>query len=155
MISITKIILPMNIIKKTLEIFRDYGSKLLEAIALWVGNELKNAFIIKGVWFPNQKNSLISYYVSEINVHLINVRLNKKGYSAIAQIHTHPADAYHSHMDDEYHMLVLPGSFSIVIPDFGNITVKENLNKMVVYRYISEEWIVQTKKEVNDIFKIK
>jgi len=155
MISITKVILPMTIFKKTLEFFRKFGEKFLETLALWVGIELSDVFKIKEVWFPNQENSIISYYVSDIDVHLINVKLNKMKYSAIAQIHTHPDNAYHSQIDEQYPILVLPGSFSIVVPDLGNISVNKSLNEMAIYRLISGEWILQTKEEVNEIFKIE
>lgn len=155
MISITKVILPMAIFKKTLEFFRKHGEEFLEALALWVGIESSNVFKIKEVWFPNQENSIISYYVSDIDVHLINVKLNKMKYSAIAQIHTHPDDAYHSQIDDQYPILVLSGSFSIVVPDLGNKSVNKILNEMVIYRLISGKWILQPKEEVNEIFKIE
>jgi len=145
----------MTIFKKTLEFFRKFGEKFLETLALWVGIELSDVFKIKEVWFPNQENSIISYYVSDIDVHLINVKLNKMKYSAIAQIHTHPDNAYHSQIDDQYPILVLPGSFSIVVPDLGNISLNKILNEMAIYRLISGDWILQTKEEVNEIFKIE
>ena len=145
----------MVIFKKTLEFFRKYGEEFLEALALWVGTESSNIFKIKKVWFPNQENSIISYYVSDIDVHLINVKLNKMKFSAIAQIHTHPDSAYHSLIDDQYPILVLPGSFSIVVPDLGNKSANKILNEMAIYRLISGEWILQPKEEVNEIFKIE
>ncbi len=153
--SITNILLSVDIYEKTIQILREYGNELLEALVLWVGIESNNVFNIKEVWFPNQANSPISYYVTDIDVHLINVKLNQKKYSAIAQIHTHPGSAYHSNIDDQYPIMVLPGSFSIVIPELGKISVQKNLNAMVVYRLIFGDWILQDRKEVNEIFKIE
>ena len=45
--------------------------------------------------------------------------------SLVAQIHTHTPNAYHSSTDDKESSLVIPGSFSIVIPDYGYI---DNMN---------------------------
>ena len=36
-----------------------------------------------------------------------------------AQVHSHPADAYHSDTDDAYPVATLDGSLSIVLPYFG------------------------------------
>jgi len=152
--SIDKIILPEKVLRDTFKVFRDYGNQFLEACALWVGVDSKDIFYIKEVWFPLQENSMIDYYVSDIDVHLINVKLNKKNYSAIAQLHSHPNGAFHSCIDDEYPILTLPGSFSIVIPDFANVPIKSSLNEMVVYRLIFNEWKLQSKEEVKKLFKI-
>lgn len=152
--SINKIILPETVVKNTIKVFRDYGNQYLEACALWVGVDSKKVFYIKEVWFPPQENSIIEYYVSDIDVHQINVKLNKNNYSAIAQLHTHPDGAFHSCVDDEYPILALPGSLSIVIPDYANIQTKFILNEMFVYRLIFNEWKLQSTEEVKELFKI-
>lgn len=152
--SINNIILPETVLRDTFKVFRDYGNHSLEACALWVGFDSKDIFYIKEVWFPPQENSIIDYYVSDIDVHMINVKLNKKNYSAIAQLHTHPNSAFHSCIDDEFSILTLPGSLSIVIPEFGNFPIKSSLNEMVVYRLIFNEWKLQSKEEVKILFKI-
>ena len=152
--SISKILLPETILKDTIRVFRDYGNQFLEACALWVGVDSEKVFYIKEVWFPPQENSIIDYYVSDIDVHQINVKLNKKNYSAIAQLHTHPNSAFHSCIDDEYPILTLPGSLSIVIPDFANIPIKSILNEIRVYRLIINRWQLQSKVEVKKLFKV-
>ncbi len=154
MIKIDLILLPFTILEETLKEFKEYGKEDLEAFAIWVGIEENNTFIIKKVWIPTQYNTILSYYVSDIDVHTINVDLNKKNYSAIAQLHTHPGDAFHSCVDNSYSILTLPGSLSIVVPDFGNIPIRGGLNDMVVYRLLDNEWKLQSKSKVNKIFKI-
>ena len=152
--SINKILLPETVLKNTIKVFRDYGNQFLEACALWVGVDSEDTFYIKKVWFPPQENSIIEYYVSDIDVHQINLKLNKKNYSAIAQLHTHLDGAFHSCIDDEYPILTLPGSLSIVIPDFANIKIRSILSEMMVYRLIINEWKLQSKEEVKELFKI-
>ena len=152
--KIKLILLPINVLEETLRTFKEYGKECLEAFAMWVGKEKNTNFIIKDVWIPTQYNTILSYYVPDIDVHKINVEMNKKEYSAIAQLHSHPENAFHSCIDDNNSILTLPGSFSIVVPDFGNISIRDSLNKMVVYRLINEEWVLQSKIKVNKLFKI-
>lgn len=153
MILINEIKLPYSIVEETLEFFIDYSKHGLEAFAIWVGEELHDIFEIKEVWFPKQENTMISYYIPAIDVHNINVKLYKKRYSAIAQLHTHPGDAFHSSIDDEYTILSLPGSFSIVIPDYGNIPICA-VDEWVIYRLLNGEWTLQTKNTVRRLFQI-
>lgn len=152
--KIDLILLPFTILKETLKTFKEYGKESLEAFAIWVGQEENSTFKIKEFWIPMQYNTMLSYYVPDIDVHNINVELNKKKYSAIAQLHTHPGNAFHSCIDECYSILFLPGSFSIVVPNFGNILIKDNLNHMTVYRFIDKEWILQSIDKVNRLFKI-
>ncbi len=154
MIKIDLILLPFTILEETLKEFKEYGKEDLEAFAIWVGLEENNAFKIKEVWIPTQYNTMSSYFVPDIDVHTINVDLNKKKYSAIAQLHSHPGDAFHSCVDDSYSILTIPGSFSIVVPDFGYISFRDSLNDMVVYRLLDNKWVLQSKNRVNKLFKI-
>lgn len=153
MILINKINLPYSIIDKTIEFFRALGKDSLEACGIWVGEEQNDLFEVKEVWFPKQENTIISYYISAIDVHHLNVKLNKNNYSAIAQLHTHPGDAFHSTVDDEHTILNLPGSFSIVFPNYGSIPVNA-ISKWMVYRLLDGEWKYQTKNKVKVIFQI-
>lgn len=154
MIKIDFILLSYTILEETLKKFKEYGKEGLEAFAIWVGIEANNTFKVKEVWVPTQFNTILSYYIPDIDVHRINVDLNKRKYSAIAQLHTHLGDAFHSCIDDNYSILTLPGSFSIVVPDFGNIPIKSGLNNMVIYRLLNNKWVLQSKSKVNKLFKI-
>ncbi|MFX0008911.1 MAG: hypothetical protein ACFE9R_01240 [Candidatus Hermodarchaeota archaeon] len=153
MILINKINLPYSIIEKTINFFRDLGQDSLEACVIWVGEEQHDLFEVRDVWFPRQENTIISYYIPAIEVHYFNVKLNKNNYSAIAQLHTHPGDAFHSTVDDEHTILSLPGSFSIVFPNFGSIPVNA-IDKWVVYRLLDGQWKYQTKNKVKEVFQI-
>ncbi len=153
MILINKVKIPYSIIEETIEFFRNFGQDSFEACGIWVGEEQHDLFEVKEVWFPKQENTIISYYISDIEVHQLNVKLNKNNYSAIAQLHTHPGDVFHSTVDDEHTILSLPGSFSIVIPNYGDISIKA-IDKWGVYRLLDGEWRYQTKNEVRKLFQI-
>ena len=84
-------------------------------------------------YFQNIYNSDCTYEVLDGADHELNVQLYKLGIVAIAQIHTHPKNAFHSYIDDEGASLLIPGSFSIVIPDYGYID-STNIDNWAVYR---------------------
>jgi hypothetical protein len=49
----------------------------------------------------------------------INAELFKAELRLIAQIHSHPTDAYHSDTDDENALVRTVGCLSLVVPDFA------------------------------------
>lgn len=151
--NITKVILPTDILDKTFSFLQKYGHQRLESHALWVGKEEKDTFQITDVWYPDQESTSINYEVSEDEEFKINVRLYNENMTIIAQIHTHPGDAFHSSLDDEGSALSLPGSLSVVIPDFGFIE-STNIDYWEVFQYINEKWKHISKKEVKKTFKI-
>ncbi len=154
MLNITSILLPGTIIDETIERFSKYGEEGVEAFGLWVGDERDDFFHIREVWIPPQENTMLSYYVTSVDVHRINVKLNRLGFSAIAQLHTHPGTAFHSYVDDSFAILLLPGSLSIVIPKYGNIEVEDFFGEIASYKLQNNEWRPLSPQEVNRLFKI-
>lgn len=151
--NIKKIKIPEKILDSTFDFLRKNGTENLESHALWVGKENNHIFPISDVWFPKQFNSSISYEVPEDEEFLINRRLYKENLEATSQIHTHPASAYHSSVDDEGSEMVLPGSLSIVIPNFGFIK-NDNFSMWKVYRYNGNTWSHVSKQEVMKLFQV-
>lgn len=142
-----------EILDKTFEFLQNLGEQELEAHALWIGKEEDGSFKIKDVVIPKQKNGVIEFEVESEEVHHINVMINKKGLQLIAQIHTHPSIAFHSDTDDKGAILYLPGSLSIVIPNFGFID-KKDTDQWKVYCFDGNEWESVDKEEVEKLFKI-
>lgn len=151
--SINKIVMSRNVLTKTFEFLQHHGEGGNESHAIWVGTQKDNVFTISDVWFPEQTNNTISYEVSEDEEFRINVELNKQGLTTIAQIHTHPGSAFHSEVDDDWPSVFLPGSLSVVIPDFGFIKI-DDVASWEVYRYDEKDWRHITKPEVQKLFQI-
>lgn len=141
-----------TVLDKTFEFLQNLGKQKLEAHALWIGKE-DESFMISDVVIPKQNNGMINFEVDSQEVHRINVMINQKGLQLIAQIHTHPYDAFHSDIDDDGAILLLPGSLSIVIPNFGFIN-KDDFEQWAVYCFDGKEWKEVDEKEVKESFKI-
>lgn len=153
MTDVKKIHMPKTILNSTFEFLQKYGSEYLESHALWVGQKTNTVFKVSDVWFPKQTNTPISYEVSEEEEFRINKKLNNENLSVMCQIHTHPGIAFHSNTDDEGSALVLPGSLSVVIPDYGFIQ-KDDFSMWEVYIFDGAHWCHLRKEEANELFQI-
>jgi len=65
-------------------------------------------------------------------LHRINVLLHKNNLRIIAQIHSHPNEAYHSEADDASPIVATIGGVSIVVPRFAADPI--NLENWAIYR---------------------
>lgn len=54
----------------------------------------------------------------------LSKRCYELGETLVAQIHAHPGRAYHSSADDQLAFVRVPGSLSIVVPDFARAGLK-------------------------------
>ncbi len=151
--NIRKINITKSILNSTFEFLQEYGQRDLESHALWVGGKTNTVFRVSEVWFPKQTNTPISYEVSEEEEFRINKKLNDESLMVMCQIHTHPSFAFHSYTDDEGSALVLPGSLSIVIPDYGFIQ-KDDCSMWEVYVFDGTHWCHLRRVEVNELFQI-
>lgn len=145
--------IPNRVIKDTVNGLREFGAKGLERCALWVGRYAGGRFEVSAVWFPLQRSTAMSYEVDEAEVFRINRKLGRMGLVAMCQIHTHPARAYHSDADNAGSMLALPGSLSIVIPDYGRGGTGA-VNRWRVYACDGASWIAIKPKEARRALQI-
>ena len=49
----------------------------------------------------------------------LNVLLHERNLTLVAQLHSHPTNAYHSSTDDTYPIVTRAGRISLVVPDFA------------------------------------
>lgn len=140
--AITRVALPAANAAETQKHLRATGKRGLEGMALWVGLVDGPAARITEVIIPKQQGHRtdhgLAVSVPGDELHRINVHLYKTKQRLIAQVHSHPTEAFHSAMDDRYAIATALGSFSIVVPDFaaGPFDVRE----FATYRLLTGRW---------------
>jgi hypothetical protein len=151
-LDITSIHLPENCAFEALAWLYKAGRRNVEGVALWAGIREGNTFFIKRTIIPQQDAGSIEdgliYVVRGEELHRIALDLFDSGMQLIAQIHSHPGEAYHSKTDDAYPIVTVVGGISVVVPNFaiGGLNLKE----WAVYRFMPETgWteLSQAKKE--------
>jgi hypothetical protein len=115
-----------------------------EGFVLWAGaRTAPGEFTISRAIFPVQRPSRTPFgLMVEVPGEELD-RLNRECYrrreALIAQVHTHPGEAYHSELDDAKPLVASEGCISIVVPDFAREELK-NLMHAAVYRLQQGEW---------------
>lgn len=155
-LGIEKIVLNNSLLSEAFNFLRYAGSKGVEAIALFAGIEIGNTFHINKVIIPRQYSYILEgglmYEVDGEELHRINVWLYENNMRLIAQIHSHPKEAYHSEADDRFPIVDTYGGISIVVPNFasGDILLK----KCAIYRLsLDKTWDSLTSSEIDSLFQ--
>ncbi len=144
-------------LEKAYTFLKEAGKESFEAVALFAGCIEGDRATVKEVILPLQKSykleSGLMYAVDGEELHRINVWLHENKMSLLAQIHSHPRDAYHSETDDEFPIVATVGGLSVVVPNFA----KGNLNHLdwAYYRLTAEaEWNKLCESEIENLIQI-
>src|SRR6185437_16939548 len=142
--TVKQIFVPRSAIETTLKAMRHFGSHGCEALVLWVGHidSATGTARVAQAFVPDQKpisgEEGVGYFVSGDTLFKLNKALSETGLRLIAQVHSHPGEAYHSEADDRYAIVTADGGLSLVVPDFGNAPADPTL--WAVYRLTNGSW---------------
>jgi hypothetical protein len=141
-------------IAKTLEVLRRFGAARCEGLVLWVGEVEGERAVVDDVWVPRQRpirsEQGVGYFVEADVLFELNRQLAASKRRLIAQIHSHPGEAYHSETDDAYAIVTTEGGFSLVVPDFGQASADPT--SWAVYRLTDAHWTELSGAEVEQVF---
>jgi len=136
-----RLLLPVQVIEKTLKIMQKYGEQSRECIAYWLGERLdEDSVVVDEVYIPKQYATVIASKVQETDVAKLFSILEIDEKVLIAQLHTHPGSAFHSSIDDEYPVAFEENFLSLVIPYYGFIDVDSFPKLSKVYIYNKGSW---------------
>lgn len=157
-LEITNIILPFDCLEVAYTHMRKAGKQRVEGVALFAGKEEGSRFTIAETIIPKQLAMRLEagllYAVDSDELHAINVWLYENNFSLIAQIHSHPTEAYHSDTDDAFPIVATVGGISIVVPDFAKGPV--DLSTCAVYRLSdSGVWVELENEERNNLITVQ
>lgn len=156
-IDIKKIYIPYSCIKESYEIMRNAGKNGKEAVALFVGEIKNTVFIVQKTIVPKQKpysSALgLMYDVSSEELLQLNLYLHRTNLKIIAQIHSHPNEAFHSPTDNSYSIVPTIGGLSIVVPEFASGPIDAKF--WSVYRLSSyNKWEKMSSEEVDELIHV-
>jgi hypothetical protein len=138
LLDITRFVAPADIIDSSLDAIARAGADGAELFVAWGGVATDAlTFEFRSATIPRQKsmrteNGLMVAIEGDALFRLSR-ELHRRGLTLAGQIHGHPTDAYHSPLDDAWAIPTLPGSLSVVVPDFAEAG-RAALKRCEIYR---------------------
>ena len=145
-------------VEKMLQTMREFGAHGWEVLVLLLGEiepTTGHAVVIQA-FVPKQKpissEDGVGYFVAGETLFQLNRDLSETGLRLIAQVHSHPQEAYHSEADDRYAIVTAQGGLSLVVPNFGHAPADPI--SWAVYRLNGQDWLEVDNKEVASLFEV-
>lgn len=155
--DVTAVRIPRTLVGEAMDHLRRMGRQGYEGFALWAGTLQGSTFQVTHTLIPAQKgirsNSGVCVVIGPDELHRINVWLYENARMLIAQIHSHPTEAYHSETDDDYPIATTVGGLSLVVPDFARRTF--SIGTTALYRLsATARWDPLTVEEAAQLIQI-
>jgi hypothetical protein len=148
--DVRRVKIETHVVLSTLEALQLYGEEGFECLVLWLGEVNGDVALVSRAIVPEQEpisnESGVGYFVDSETLFRLNRVLALTGLRLIAQVHSHPAEAYHSAADDRYAIVTAEGGLSLVVPNFGKAPLDPTM--WAVYRLRQGEWQEQSTKEI-------
>lgn len=134
--NLTRVVVPRDLFEYGHSLLREIGSDGAEGLILWAGTVNEDLFRVEAVLQPAQRcvraHEGLCVLVDGPELHRIGVWLYQRRLRLIAQLHSHPAEAYHSATDDAIPIVATEGGLSLVVPDFARGNAR--LDSYATYR---------------------
>jgi hypothetical protein len=154
--QVTRVVVHSNQIKSTLDTLLKFGRKGCEGMVLWIGAIDGSTATIEEVLVPPQESIQsedgVGYFLETAALFEVNRYLAERHLRLIAQVHSHPGEAYHSTTDDTYAIVTTEGGLSLVVPDFGQAPAV--LTAWAVYRLTNAKWKELSIESVSKLFEV-
>lgn len=155
--SIKVVRLPLRVIEHTMTFLRSQGEEACEGLVLWVGRLENTEYQVHQAIIPKQTPFVtedgIGYFVDGTELHRLNFWLRENGLTLLAQVHSHPGEAYHSDTDDRWAIVTKLGGLSLVVPDFAREPF--SLERLAVYRLTHGGWKAVSLAHLNTLFSLE
>ena len=137
MSDVLRYVVPRAIIGESVRKLRSLSGGYRESVILWTGTHRAEEAMVRRIVVPRQRASALHFDVPLRERLRLARELAGCGEKLLVQLHTHPAEAFHSDTDDRLALPRHTGAISIVVPDFA-AEWEGDLSQLSVNRHLGE-----------------
>ncbi|WP_263379547.1 Mov34/MPN/PAD-1 family protein [Granulicella paludicola] len=154
--DIEEVTVARDVVAATLETLQAYGKHGFEGLVLWLGEVSgRTAFVTRALvpdQEPTKSEDGVGYFVDGETLFRLNRVLASSGLRLLAQVHSHPTNAYHSEADDRYAIVTAEGGLSLVVPNFGKAPFEPCA--WAVYRLSGGQWKHMEHSQAQNLIRV-
>lgn len=139
-----------EILVRSLEFLQEAGRTNRECVVLWLGERTPTGIRIVEAYKPKQVAEEDFFRLPRESIVALFERIRDRGFIVAAQVHSHPAQAFHSLADDRWAIVRHVDALSLVLPYFAiDTSVSSFLDDAAIFRLSSSnEWCELRRDEV-------
>jgi proteasome lid subunit RPN8/RPN11 len=149
------VLVPEQLLAKSLAILREAGEAHRECVVLWLGVRTSTEVMVREAYLPLQEAADDYFHLPRESIAQLFDVLRERGLMVAAQVHTHPGSAFHSEADDRWAIVRHVGALSLVLPHFARRTTAHSfLRDAAVFRLSNENsWLAVGRGEVDNFVR--
>jgi proteasome lid subunit RPN8/RPN11 len=148
---------PAALVDETLNALRDGGREGVERVVFWLGRRAAtgDAAIVE-IHVPQQEAAEDYFRIPPDSMIAFMNHLRRARLALLAQVHSHPGEAFHSLADDRWAVVRHEGGLSIVVPEFAaDVTAANFEAESAVFRLTKDDhWLRVRTDELPDLLRI-
>jgi proteasome lid subunit RPN8/RPN11 len=118
----SKLSISVALVDNTIDHLREGGRRRCETVVFWLGK----GDTVDEVYRPEQEVSIDYFRLSGESMRSLMTYLRQDRRRILAQVHSHPNEAFHSKADDNWAVIRHEGALSLVLPQFASTTILDN-----------------------------
>lgn len=120
------VLVSRDVIDQSLRVLKSAGRREHEGIVLWFAGKGDPAGVVTRVLEPAHTAHSDMFHIPKESIDKILVLCREKNLRLVAQVHSHPAMAFHSSADNRWAIPRHVGALSLVVPYFARRTSEES-----------------------------
>jgi proteasome lid subunit RPN8/RPN11 len=138
----TPVLVSAGVLASSLDMLKEAGRAHRECVVLWLGRRTSTEITVAEAYRPEQVAAEDFFRLSRESIAALFDALRDRDLMVAAQVHTHPAEAFHSAADDKWAIVRHVDALSLVLPYFArNTSAGSFLDDAAVFRLSPEnEW---------------
>lgn len=144
---------PQPVMDDTAAYLKRYGARRSEGLAYWAGSVGANGEVnVQTLILVNHQPQGAGVHVTREEARKLVRALAEFDLKLLAQVHSHPGEAFHSHGDDEHATSFHEGFVSAVVPRYA--AADTGLYDWAIHEYRDGEFVMVPPPEVRTRFQI-
>lgn len=134
-----KLLISQELVQKTITVLQEGGVKQCETVVFWLGK----GNTVDEVYRPEQSVSIDYFRLTSESMRSLMNYLKRDRRRILAQMHSHPGEAFHSKADDDWAVIRHEGALSLVLPTFASTTTLHNFYEQTATFSLSpdDKWL--------------
>lgn len=130
-----KLYIPLVAVEQTIQLLQASGRQRKEGIVLWLGRMDDSQAHVQHVYQPIHSAASDFFRIPRKGMTNLMGYLDEHGVRVVAQVHSHPAEAFHSEADNTWAIVRHLDALSLVLPYFAKTTTPQNfLDQAATFR---------------------
>lgn len=146
--QLTQLRISTDLLEDSIRILKSSHDK--ERVILWLGQKVDGVYVVQEVFTPIQLTEADYFRIPVEGMDQLMSKLKSSRRMLVAQVHTHPFEAFHSRADDEWAIVRHVGAYSLVLPFFCSTTNMDTFISNVASFTLTEDnnWVSVDNKNI-------